>query len=122
MPWPTWHCLSLSGASGLIALALAYVAKSVKQLAPLSTGAALYLLGMRPGIYIRQIVPSILAALLMALAVCLARDHWPALSSFASLALLAPAGAAFYFLILMMIDRKAVMEMVSMARHTAGRG
>jgi O-antigen/teichoic acid export membrane protein len=105
------------GRLGLIALALAYVAKNVV-LAPLSTGAALHLLNIKPRIYLAQITPSIAAALAMAYAVMLAREHLSGVSSFTSLVLLVPSGAVFYFLAMAVIGRQSMNEMVSLAGHT----
>jgi O-antigen/teichoic acid export membrane protein len=105
------------GRLGLIALALAYVAKNVV-LAPLWIGAALYLLKMKPVAYLRQIAPPIIAALAMGIAVRLAQDYLFPPSSFLSLIVMVPGGAVIYFLTMLVIDRTAVREVVSMACHT----
>jgi O-antigen/teichoic acid export membrane protein len=104
------------GRMGLIALAGAYVAKNVV-FAPLSTGAALYLLKMKPGAYLMEIGPSIFAAMAMGVSVRLARDYLSC-SPFLSLIVMVPGGAVLYFLIMLVIDRKAASEMVSMVCHT----
>ena len=105
------------GRMGLIALAVAYVAKNVV-FAPLSTGAALYLLKMKPGAYLMEIGPSIFAAMAMGVSVRLARDYLSTCSPFLSLIVMVPGGAVLYFLIMLVIDRKAASEMVSMVCHT----
>jgi O-antigen/teichoic acid export membrane protein len=79
------------GRMGLIALAGAYVAKNVV-FAPLSTGAALYLLKMKPGAYLMEIGPSIFAAMAMGVSVRLARDYLSC-SPFLSLIVMVPGGA-----------------------------
>jgi hypothetical protein len=56
------------GRLGLITLAFAYVIKNLV-LTPLSVGAALYLLNIKPGIYLSQIAPSIASGLAMAYAI-----------------------------------------------------
>ena len=105
------------GRLGLIALALGYVGKNIA-LTPLSTGAALHLLGIRTRVYLAHITPSIAAALAMACTVMLAGGYLSGLSSVARLVLLVPSGAVVYLLTMAVVGRNAEIEMVSVASHT----
>jgi len=105
------------GRLGLIALALAYVIKNVS-LAPLSSGAALHLLDIRPRLYLAQIAPSIASALAMGVTVLVEREHLLGMSALARLVVLVPSGAVFYFLAMAVVGRSALNEMVSLAGHT----
>ena len=109
------------GRQGLIALALAYVAKTVA-LYPLSTGAALRLLNIKPWDYLTEIAPSIAASLAMGCVVMLTGEHLAGLSSLARIVVLAPLGAVFYLLAMAVVGRRAVTEMVSIAGHMIRTG
>lgn len=96
---------------GLVALAVAFTLRAVI-LYPLSAGGALYLLKIPAIEYLRQIMPSILAASLMGVIVYYAGLQID-LHAIARIAVLVPIGIVSYAAIICIMDRKTVTEIIA---------
>lgn len=99
---------------GLLALACAFTLRAIV-LYPLSAGGALYLLKIPVWQYLRQIMPSILAASCMGGAVFFAGENMD-FGTIARLAILVPFGVVVYVALIILFDRKTTIEALQIAR------
>lgn len=101
------------GKYGLIALALAFVGRALF-LYPLSAGAALKLLSISPLKYIQQIIPSIMAALIMVGGLEVLKIYiYNPQNAFLSLLMFVPLGAVIYGISIFIINRKMVYDLIA---------
>lgn len=94
---------------GAVALAAAYSARAVL-LYPLSVGMALSLLKIPAWQYIKQILPSVAAAIVMAVCLYGLKQEMQSVNTFLRVAVLVPVGAAIYIPLVALMDRSVVGE------------
>lgn len=109
---------------GLTALAIGFTARALL-LYPLSAGAALVLLQLRTRQYLAQLLPTVAAAVLMALALLAARRWLPIEPAGLRLAAYAGIGAVAYALAMLLLARRDLRLLLQVAREfrrPGGRG
>lgn len=94
---------------GALYVAAAYSLRALLLL-PVTAGMALYLLKMPAWQYMKQILPSIVAAIIMAAGVYVLKQEMQSVSALLRVALLVPVGAAIYLPLVILMDRSVVTE------------
>jgi O-antigen/teichoic acid export membrane protein len=102
---------------GLIYLAAAFAAKNLL-LSPVTTHIALQLLNIRSSAYLRKMAPPALLSLVMAAFIALLRNALQ-LNAVSNIALFVPVGAAVYFLLFYLCDRKTLWESIGFLQKVA---
>lgn len=97
---------------GAVYLALAYSARAVI-ISPINISMALYLLKLPLWHYIKQILPSLMAATIMAICVYYLKQELQSVHVLMRISILVPVGAAIYIPAVILLDRSIVKEVRS---------
>lgn len=79
------------------------------------------LLGLRAGVYVRQVLPAFVATAVMGLAVTLLRRNLDEIGDLVTLLLTVPFGVVVYLTVMAIVGRRELQEFISVARTITGR-